>query len=305
MGKILILGGTRFFGKRLVELLQQEGSHEITVATRGHNIPDIGPSIKHVIIDRTRPEDIKRVAQLEKWDCVYDNICYSSNEALASVKAFQSQPIRYILTSTLSVYDPEQELLREDRFDPYSYPIQMGDKDQFSYQEGKRQAEAVFAQRADFAFTATRIPIVLGPDDYTRRLHWHVERVQRGLPIGIPNLDAHMSFIHAEEVASFLRWLGNPQSIQVVGPVNASAQGQMSIREILSQVERIAHIQAKITNEFKNEDASPFGIPDNWVMDTTKASQAGFKFSHLADWLPILTQNIWYEMEQRMEWVKE
>lgn len=32
--KVLVLGGTRFFGKHLVETLLQDG-HDVTIATRG------------------------------------------------------------------------------------------------------------------------------------------------------------------------------------------------------------------------------------------------------------------------------
>lgn len=35
MRKILILGGTRFFGKRLVERLLEDSKNEVTILTRG------------------------------------------------------------------------------------------------------------------------------------------------------------------------------------------------------------------------------------------------------------------------------
>lgn len=39
--KILMLGGTKYFGRRLVHLLIQDG-HDITVATRGNTEDDFG-----------------------------------------------------------------------------------------------------------------------------------------------------------------------------------------------------------------------------------------------------------------------
>lgn len=39
MRRILILGGTRFFGKRLVERLLEDSKNEVTILTRGNKRP--------------------------------------------------------------------------------------------------------------------------------------------------------------------------------------------------------------------------------------------------------------------------
>ncbi|EKN66902.1 hypothetical protein BABA_13477 [Neobacillus bataviensis LMG 21833] len=41
----------------------------------------------------------------------------------------------------------------------------MGDSTDFTYAEGKRQAEAVLFQQATFPVVAVRFPIVMGVDD--------------------------------------------------------------------------------------------------------------------------------------------
>lgn len=51
MKNILILGGTRFFGKRLVELLLEEG-HKVTIATRGNTPDSFGEQVDRLQIDR-------------------------------------------------------------------------------------------------------------------------------------------------------------------------------------------------------------------------------------------------------------
>lgn len=43
--KILVLGGTRFFGRRLVHMLIEDG-HDVTIATRGLAQDDFGSSVK-------------------------------------------------------------------------------------------------------------------------------------------------------------------------------------------------------------------------------------------------------------------
>lgn len=187
MKKVLILGGTRFFGKRLVDHLIWEGKSEITIATRGQTEVDFGAEVKRIRMDRENPQSVAEVAQSDEWDIVYDNICYSPNEAKAACEAFAGRTKRYVLTSTLSVYGEPREGFVETDFDPYTYPLQYGNKEDFAYGEGKRLAEAVFFQTASFPVAAMRIPIVLGMDDYTRRLHFHIKHVQQGKPIGMPN----------------------------------------------------------------------------------------------------------------------
>ncbi|MGR4032399.1 NAD-dependent epimerase/dehydratase family protein, partial [Bacillus sp. ZZQ-131] len=49
--KVLVLGGTRFFGKHLVEYLLQAG-HDVTIATRGVTEDSFGSAVKRIIVDR-------------------------------------------------------------------------------------------------------------------------------------------------------------------------------------------------------------------------------------------------------------
>ncbi|MNP38475.1 hypothetical protein D3C76_1319880 [compost metagenome] len=134
-----------------------------------------------------------------------------------------------------------------------------------------------------------RIPIVLGLDDYTRRLHFHVERVMQGMPIGITNLNAEMSYITSEEAADFLQWLG---SSSITGPINASSHGKIAIGELIGMIESIVDKKAIILPSSRQEDASPFGVPTSWLMDTSKAQAAGYNFTTLSDWLPHLISQI-------------
>lgn len=289
MSKILVLGGSRYFGKRLVNLLLQEGCHEITVATRGLSEVEYDGTVQSIKLDRKDEEALKSAAAAGPWDIVYDNICYSPDDAFAAVRAFDGQVGRYILTSTLSVYDFSDQVITESDFDPYGYKLRMGKAADFSYGEGKRLAEAAFFEKADFPVCAMRIPIVLGPDDYTRRLHFHVERVMRGTPIGVPNPEAAMSLITSAEAASFLQWLGKSS---LTGPVNACSDGSLSIGGIIGLIEEITGKQADIRTETEAENMSPFGISASWVMDHSKAQEAGYCFESVYDWLPHLIRDI-------------
>ncbi|WP_211745675.1 NAD-dependent epimerase/dehydratase family protein [Paenibacillus sp. Marseille-Q4541] len=289
--KVLVFGGTRFFGKSLVEFLLDQSDVEITVASRGNNPFPFGPEVKHLILDREDDNALALAAKLENWDVVYDNICYSAEDAQKAVQHFEGVK-RYIFTSSLSVYEAGEQGeggFKEKDFDPYTYPVEYKGKDQVSYQEGKRQAEAVFMQKASFPVVCVRFPIVLGPHDYTKRLHFHVEHVQQELPIGIPNVKADLGFIHSSEAARFLGWL---KDSDITGPVNAASNGTVQLERLIHLIEQATGKKARIQSDTEKEHASPFGISAPWYMNTKLAQKAGFEFDSLEEWLPRLIQEI-------------
>ena len=53
--KILVLGGTRFFGIHMVNDLIEKG-HDVTIATRGNTPDDFGDSVSRIRFERTDGE---------------------------------------------------------------------------------------------------------------------------------------------------------------------------------------------------------------------------------------------------------
>ena len=288
MRHILVLGGTLFFGKRLVQKLIDAGD-QVTIATRGIKADPFGDQVRRIILDRSNAEELQAAAVQEEWDVVYDNIGYSPDEAAMACRAFAGRTKRYIFVSTMSVYPFRDAPLAETAFDPYSYPLQYGTRHDFNYGEGKRLAEAVFFQEASFPVVSVRFPVIMGLDDYTQRLELHIDRIRLGQPIGLPNPDAHWKLITSEEAASFLFWLRDQT---LTGPVNACSNGAISIGDMIAEIEQQTGKQAIIQSEETETNRSPYGILGNWVMDNTKATTAGFTFFHLSDWFPALVKEL-------------
>ncbi|MDI7740667.1 NAD-dependent epimerase/dehydratase family protein [Lysinibacillus fusiformis] len=288
MEKILVFGGTRFFGKKLVEALVAKG-HDVTIATRGKTPHGFGDKVGHLIVDRTNKEDLAAAFANTRWDIIYDNICYSPNDALAACEIFEGKTKKYVFTSTMSTYDDLGANLSEKDFDPYHYGIRYGSTQDFSYGEGKRQAEAVFFQKADFPVVAVRFPIVLGEDDYTRRLHFHVERVAEEKVISFLNMDARMSYILSDDASRFLKFAGFSE---ITGPYNATSSGTYSLKELMGMIEKEVGKNAKIALVGDDETRSPFAVPKDWYMSQEKSIQAGFTCQPLEDWLPGLIKTL-------------
>ncbi|MEG0449981.1 MAG: NAD-dependent dehydratase, partial [Lysinibacillus sp.] len=145
-----------------------------------------------------------------------------------------------------------------------------------------------------FPVVAVRFPIVVGENDYTKRLHFHVEKVLKQEPISLLNADARMSFITDDEAAQFLYWAG---LAPIEGPYNATAKGSISLKEMVALIEREVGKQAKLAIVGATKDSlSPFAIPADYYMSTEKAEIAGFEFSDLHEWLPNLIRNLAKEL---------
>lgn len=285
MKSALILGGTRFFGKELVRCLLDKGV-DVTIATRGKSGNPFGEEVRQLIADRYDTESIMEACKGLSFDAVYDQIGYSSQDINIAYEALKDSTGRYIFTSTMSVYE-YGEHLNEESFNPYTYPLKLASRKEVAYGEGKRLAEAVLFSKKNLNAVAVRIPIVLGEEDYTERLLFHINKVRNGEEIGIPNPEARLNFISAREAGKFLAWIG---SEPFTGPVNACADGDIQLSELINLIESITGKEAKLTAQITDENRSPYGVEKNWTMDNMIAKKLGYEFSELSEWLPRLIE---------------
>lgn len=274
MKKVLVLGGTRFFGKHLVEVLLQVG-HDVTIATRGVTKDSFGSAVKRIIVDREDEKELAKRLEGKSYDIVYDNLCYSSNAAKRACEVLKGKTKKYIMTSSMAVYEPALGLLEED-FNPYEYAITYGDRNDFNYSEGKRLAEAVVFQHAAFPVVAVRFPVVIGENDYTKRLQFYVEHVVKQEPIVVDHVDGDLAFIHEKEAGEFLAWCGMEN---IEGPINACSNGVVSTREVIRFIEENTGIKALIQEVGDNK--APYNEVINCTLHNEKARELGFPFREL------------------------
>ena len=277
MKKVLVFGGTRFFGKDLVNVLIKEG-YDVTIATRGITKDDFGDKVNRIIVDREDKEGLEKAFKNENYHIIYDNICYSPNSALHSCNIFEGKVDKYIFTSTLSVYE-EGLNIEEKEFNPYNYEIKYGEREDFNYGEGKRLAEAVFFQKATFPVVAVRFPIVIGKDDYTKRLSSYAENISNEIPFYIDNLESPMSFISSSEAGEFLHWISIKD---FKGPINACSQGTIKIKEIVKICEE--NLNKKwIMEENHRKIFGAFNGFYKYTLSNKKAKDLGFQFKEVYD----------------------
>ena len=103
--KILVLGGTRFFGIPMVEELIQQ-AHEVTIATRQPSKDNLGDAVQRIQIERTDPNQMEQAFKGKHFDVVYDKIAYCSNDIKNIMDVIDCD--KYIYMSSTAVYEPKK-----------------------------------------------------------------------------------------------------------------------------------------------------------------------------------------------------
>lgn len=146
--RILILGGNRFFGKKLARDLLHQG-HEVTLLNRGNVDDGFGDDVGRIRCDREDTDQLRKLVSGKTWDFVYDQVCFDYRSASAACDIFKGKARRYIFTSSQSVYGLGKSQSESD-FDPSSYTPEKFESKSSDYAEAKRQAETAFAKLAPF-----------------------------------------------------------------------------------------------------------------------------------------------------------
>ncbi|AJY76275.1 hypothetical protein [Paenibacillus beijingensis] len=282
MYKVLILGGTRFVGKRLVEKLLVDDC-EITIANRGITEDNFGNSVKRIIVNRWDYISMNHELGNNEWDIVYDFICFNAFDALDSCRVFKDKIGRYILISSQAVYSYSDVALAEADFDPSSYKINWRNRSDYEYSEGKKSAEAAFKQMSTFPVTYVRFPYILGKDDYSLRLDHYVKFISNDIPIGVTNLHSKLSLISSEEASQFLYLLLDRYDLE--GPMNACSHDYITTEQFLFTISDALNKDFKISNIIDEYNKGPYDCERSWFMNNSFAIKEGFLFKNINDWL--------------------
>ena len=293
---ILVIGGTRYFGKLLVQRLLAAG-HQVTIATRGHAADPFGQRITRIRVDRRNERAmLAAFAGTDSYDVVYDQMCYSPIDAAIAVKVFTGKANRYIVASTIDVYrslmghqdtpfaETDLNILAQpiDTQYPWHDPKLACE----SYVMGKVQAEAYLYRDGSLPLVTVRIGHVLaGSEDFTGRLAHYVDLARQYGALRYANAAACSSFMSAQVVSDFLVWAGTQT---FTGPVNAACEGGLSAFDIYQRVGMVLDQPVRAlpaTQACAPGELSPFDYPAPFRMDMSRAIALGYKFGHSDEWL--------------------
>lgn len=171
--RLLVLGGTRFVGRAVVETALDRG-WEVTALHRGvtGSLPDAARSL---LADRTDPPALQAALGDRAFDAVLDTWAGAPSVARDAAAALAGRVGRVAYVSSRSVY--AECTIGQDETDP----VLAGDADAGAllYPQDKRGGElAWLAAFPDVLLL--RAGMILGPYEDVARLPWWLDRISRG-----------------------------------------------------------------------------------------------------------------------------
>jgi len=230
---VLVIGGSRFIGRAIVQRLLMEG-HRVTLLNRGKSPDPFGTRVSRVIGDRADPETLKRALARRDFDAVVDLVAFREEDTKAAIAACAGRVGHFVHVSTAAVYLIRDGIycpFREEDFPGRLQPKTEATASSWLYAYHKRRCETALQQAWEtqqFPYTALRLPVVVGPDDYTARTQAYLERLLDGGPILLPDGGLNSwGFVWVHDVAE----------VVVANLANANAFGNaynLAQREVVS-----------------------------------------------------------------------
>ena len=265
--KILVLGGTRFVGRHIVEAALHR-RHEVTLFNRGRSAPHL-----EIGVEQLRGDRDGNLAALRgrRWDAVIDTSGYVPRIVRASAELLAPVVDRYTFVSTASVYarvEPGEPI------DERSALETLADETREDYESTAYGGLKVLCERAVARAMAgralvPRLSLVVGPLDPTDRFTYWPGRVARGgsvLAFDHPGRPV-IPFIDARDAA---QWIVASVEIGRTGTFNVGGRTGITIGEVLETCRTVGGSDATFV----------------WASDAFLLEQGVTRWTELPLWVP-------------------
>lgn len=289
---LLILGGTLFVGREIVEAALARG-HRVTLFHRGTTNAALFPDVEHLHGDRDGG-----LAALEgrRWDAVIDTCGYVPRIVGASARLLTQAVSHYTFISSMSVYadhstpgtdesgavgtltDPADETFNGETYGPL---------------------KALCERAVDNAFSGDilhiRPGLIVGPHDPTDRMTWWTRRIARGGDVLAPgDPEACVQIVDARDLAAWTVRSVEAKATGVfnaVGPSTGLTFGRMleACRGVIGGDARLTWVEEAF---LLDRDVQPWTELPVWVpatmagfmrINASRAHAAGLTFRPLED----------------------
>ena len=286
---LLILGGTRFVGRHVVDAALDRG-HQVTLFNRGQTNPELFPDIEKLRGDRGG--DLS-VLDGRHFDAVLDIAGYLPRHVRLSTQKMSGLTGRYVYVSTLAVYSdfgplgidenaPLEQLMDENSEDT--------GKD---YGALKVRCEEI-VQEAFPGSLIVRPGLIVGPYDHTNRFTYWVTRMARGGRVLAPGPPTRpVQYIDARDLAT---WMLEMAEVGEGGPFNVVCP-PFTFEELLAVCGRVGGSVAEVEwvdeafledNEVSPWEELPLWMPGDDAagllsVDASRAAAAGLSIRPLEE----------------------
>ena len=197
--KVLVIGGTLYIGRLLVEELVKAG-HEVAIL---HRKPkhEFGRRVENLMADRNDPDSLKEALSGRRFEVVYDNAYdwergTTAAQVEATVQACGGNRLsRYIFMSSVAAYG---DGLNHKESDPLAPDYHANPYIRFKAST-ERQLFRMYSK--GLPVVTFRPPFVFGPGNPFYREQFFWDRLRAGRPVIIPG-DGHrlMQFVYVNDL---------------------------------------------------------------------------------------------------------
>ena len=199
--RLLVLGGTQFVGRALVEAALAAGD-DVTLFHRGRTNPDLFPEAEHILGDR---DGGLAVLDDRFWDTCIDVSGYLPRLVGDAATALKGRVERYVYVSTVSVYADLS--VPRDESGPLATIADETTEEITGETYGALKAlgERVVSEVFGMEAAIVRPGYVIGPYDHTGRFPWWAHRAARGGEMIVPaSIARAFQAIDTRDLADFL-----------------------------------------------------------------------------------------------------
>ncbi|MGI9584296.1 MAG: NAD-dependent epimerase/dehydratase family protein [Acidimicrobiia bacterium] len=272
--KFLILGGTLFAGRAIVEAALADG-HQVTLFNRGKTNPGLFPDVNQISGDRDG--DVGALSGM-KFDVVVDTSAYFPRQVDGVTETLGNIGV-YVFVSSASVYadqsvpgmaeEAEVETLEDDSVE------ELGEK----YGAFKALCEEAVSRAVGDRALIVRSGLIVGPHDNSGRFTYWVERIAEGGQVLAPMPKDHpIQFVDVRDLAD---WIVGAASRGVGGTFNvASPNGAMDMQTMLEGIVAATNSDAELVwvdEEFLTDrDVEPWSDLPLWLAPQSLPTHRGF-----------------------------
>jgi 2'-hydroxyisoflavone reductase len=287
--KLLVLGGTKFLGRTVVETALAAG-HEVTLFNRGQTNPGLFPGVEELRGDRDG--DLSALAG-RTWEAVVDPSGYVPRLVRASAELLRGSVGHYVFVSSISVYARPLVSGADESAPLAQLSEETEEIDADTYGALKARCEDVVREVFAGASTNVRAGLIVGPHDPTGRFTYWPVRVARGGRVLAPgDPGRQVQFVDVRDLAA---WILEVAERRVSGDFNATGPATwLSMGELLETCHRVSLSDAELVwapDAFLQEHAVGewmelplWLVEDQGILevDASRAIAAGLEFRPLA-----------------------
>lgn len=265
--RLLILGGTKFLGRYLVESALARG-HDVTLFNRGQTNPELFPTIER--LRGNRDGDLQALKG-HKWDAAVDTCGFTSGQVRATAELLAALVDHYTFISSISVYREVAQAPLDENSPLEQLPDRAVEDigDTGTYGACKARAEQVAEEAMPNRVLNVRPGMIVGPYDPTGRFLYWVRRTSGQSELLAPGPPAApLQLIDVRDLAD---WIIRMMELRKTGSYNATGPASpLTFEGMLQQCQIGGSSDATVT----------------WVDEDFLLEQKVKPWSDLPFWLP-------------------